>query len=131
MTDEQQCLIDGAQIRLLELGERHRFDQLIIEQHYLENAQLVGEQLRYVAEYNGQWVGLMAWSAGAYKLKHREEWIGWTDKQKKRRLPLVVNHSRFLILEGVQEAHVTVEMAVTKSRWPLALTLSTAQPVSS
>ena len=100
ITDEQQCLIDGVQIRLIELGERHRFDHLIIEQHYLENAQLVGEQLRYVAEYNGQWVGLMAWSAGAYKLKHREEWIGWTDPQKKRRLPLVVNNSRFLILQG-------------------------------
>jgi hypothetical protein len=100
MTDEQQCLIDGAQIRLIELGERERFDQLIVEQHYLANAQLVGEQLRYVAEYKGQWVGLMAWSAGAYRLKHREEWIGWTDKQKKRRLPLVVNNSRFLILEG-------------------------------
>ena len=101
ITDEQQCLIDGARIRLIEPYERQRFDQLIVEQHYLKNAQLVGEQLRYVAEYNGQWVGLMAWSAGAYRLKHREEWIGWTDKQKKRRLPLVVNNSRFLILGGV------------------------------
>ena len=100
LTDEQQCLIDGAQIRLIEPGERERFDQFIVEQHYLKNAQLVGEQLRYVAEYKGRWVGLMAWSAGAYKLKHREEWIGWTDKQKKRRLPLVVNNSRFLILQG-------------------------------
>jgi hypothetical protein len=59
----------------------------------------VGEQLRYVAEYQGQWVALMSWSAAAYKLKRREEWIGWSDKQKRRRLPLVVNHSRFLILK--------------------------------
>lgn len=27
----------------------------------------------------------------------REDWIGWTAKQKKRRLPLIVNNSRFLI----------------------------------
>ncbi|MGO8698034.1 MAG: ISAs1 family transposase [Limisphaerales bacterium] len=99
ISDEQQRLLDGVQLRLIKPGEQERFDQLIIQEHYLKNAQLVGEQLRYVAEYDGQWVGLMAWSAGAYKLKAREEWIGWSPAQKKRRLPLVVNHSRFLILK--------------------------------
>ncbi len=79
--------------------ERKRFDQLMREQHYLGNARLVGEQVRYVAEYQGQWVGLVAWSAGAYGLKLREDWIGWNRSQKKRRLSLVANNSRFLILE--------------------------------
>lgn len=101
ITDEQQRLIEEVQIRLVvDPSERKRFDQLMIEQHYLQSAQLVGEQLRYVAEYKGQWVALLAWSAGAFKLKDREVWIGWTDAQKKRRLPLVANNSRFLILEG-------------------------------
>jgi hypothetical protein len=100
ITDEQQALLDGVQLRLMEPGERARFDRLIVEEHYLGNAQLVGEQLRYVAEYQGQWVALMSWSAAAYKLKLREEWIGWSDQQKQRRLPLVVNNSRFLILKG-------------------------------
>jgi hypothetical protein len=101
LTDEQQNLIDGVQIRLLtEPSERQRFDELLIEQHYLKSAQLVGEQLRYVAEYQGQWVALLAWSAAAYKLKDREQWIGWSERQKKRRLPLVANNSRFLILAG-------------------------------
>jgi len=99
ITDEQQALLDGVQVRLIEAGERERFDRLIEAEHYLGNAQLVGEQLRYVAEYQGQWVALMSWSAAAYKLKLREEWIGWLDKQKQRRLPLVVNNSRFLILK--------------------------------
>jgi len=99
ITDEQQALLDGVQVRLIEAGERERFDRLIVTEHYLANAQLVGEQLRYVAEYQGQWVALMSWSAAAYKLKLREEWIGWLDKQKERRLPLVVNNSRFLILK--------------------------------
>jgi hypothetical protein len=60
----------------------------------------VGEQLRYIAEYQGQWVGLMIWSAAAYKLRAREEWIGWSERQKKRRLSLVVNNSRFFIPEA-------------------------------
>ena len=98
--EEEPCLLKGVQIRLLQPEERERFDQLMGEQHYLGNAQLVGEQVRYVAEYQGQWVGLVAWSAGAYRLKLREEWIGWNPAQKKRRLSLVANNSRFLILEG-------------------------------
>jgi hypothetical protein len=99
-TEERPDLLDGVQIRLCLPAEQARFDQLLVEQHYLENAQLVGERLRYVAEYQGQWVGLLAWSAGSFHLKHREAWIGWNQKQKKRRLSLVVNNSRFLILEG-------------------------------
>jgi hypothetical protein len=98
--DAQKDLLDGVQIRLCLLEELERFDQLLVDQHYLQNAHLVGERLRYVAESQGQWVGLMTWSAGCFHLKHREAWISWNPKQKKRRLPLVVNNSRFLILEG-------------------------------
>lgn len=100
ITEEQQAILDGVQVRPIESGERERHDQLMVQEHYLGNAQLVGEQLRYVAEYQGQWVALMSWSAAAYKLKLREEWIGWSERQKRRRLPLVVNNSRFLILPG-------------------------------
>lgn len=106
ITEETPGLLKGVQIRLLQPEERERFDQLMGEQHYLGNAQLVGEQVRYVAEYQGQWVGLLAWSAGAYRLKLREEWIGWNPSQKKRRLSLVANNSRFLILEGWHEPNL-------------------------
>jgi hypothetical protein len=99
LTEEQQALLNGVQVRLIVPEERGRFDQLITQEHYLGNAQLVGEQLRYVAEYRGQWVALMSWSAAAFKLKLREEWIGWSDRQKRRRLALAVNNSRFLILK--------------------------------
>jgi len=99
LTAEQQALLDGVQLRLIQPHERERFDQLLIEGHYLHSAEFVGEQLRYIAEYQGQWVALLAWSAGAYKLKLREQWIGWSDRQKRRRLPLVVNNSRFFIPE--------------------------------
>jgi hypothetical protein len=101
ITPEQQLILDEVELRLLtDREERARFDQMLIEGHYLHNVEIVGEQLRYVAEYRGQWVALMIWSAGAYKLKLREQWIGWSDRQKKRRLPLVVNNSRFFIPEA-------------------------------
>jgi hypothetical protein len=86
-----------VQVRLIQSEERQRFDQIITQSHYLHSAEFVGEQLRYVAEYQGQWVALAVWSAAAYKLKLREQWIGWSDRQKRRRLPLVVNQSRVFI----------------------------------
>jgi hypothetical protein len=89
-----------VQVRLIQPEEKEMFDRLMVEGHYLHNAQFVGEQLRYVAEYQGQWVALLVWNAAAYKLKLREQWIGWSDRQKKRRLPLAVNNSRFFIPEA-------------------------------
>jgi len=99
LTEAQQALLDGVQVRLIQSDEREKFDQILTEGHYLHRAEFVGEQLRYVAEYQGQWVALVVWSAAAYKLKLREQWIGWTDRQKRRRLPLVVNQSRWFIPE--------------------------------
>ena len=81
ITEDLPCLLKEVQIRPIQPEDRERFDQLMIAQHYLGNAQLVGEQVRYVAEYRGQWVGLVAWSAGAYGLKLREAWIGWKRSQ--------------------------------------------------
>lgn len=100
LTDTDQRLLDGVTVRLLAPEERERFDQLLVAQHYLKSAALVGEQLRYVAEHEGQWVALLAWSAAAFNLKARETWIGWSAPQKQRRLSLVANNSRFLILDG-------------------------------
>lgn len=97
LTAAEQELLDGVTVRLLCKAERERFDRLLIEEHYLHTAALVGEQVRYVGEFRGEWVALLAWSAGAYNLKDREAWIGWNPRQKRHRLTLVVNNSRFLI----------------------------------
>jgi hypothetical protein len=51
-----------------------------------------------VAERDGQWVALLAFSAPALPLQGRERWIGWSARQRARRLGLVVNNSRFLVL---------------------------------
>jgi hypothetical protein len=100
VSPEQQQVLDGVKVRLItDRDERLQLDAVLVSGHYLHNVKIVGEQLRYAAEYQGQWVALMIWSAGAYKLKLREEWIGWSARQKKRRLCLVVNNSRFFIPE--------------------------------
>jgi hypothetical protein len=48
---DEQAVLDGVQVRLIEVGEQERFDRLLIEQHYLHNAEMVGARLCYVAQY--------------------------------------------------------------------------------
>jgi hypothetical protein len=104
--ESEQRLLDTVRVRLIAEWERQRYDELLEEQHYLKSGPLVGEQLRYVAECGKQWVALLSWSAGSYHLADRDAWIGWSDEQRRCRLPFVVNNSRFLILAGVKCANL-------------------------
>jgi hypothetical protein len=99
----EQHVLDNVQLHLLAPADtllRERFRELMEQHHYLKSDTLVGEQLRYVAEVDGRWVALLSWSAAANHLKDREQWLGWNISQRRRRLALVANNSRYLILPG-------------------------------
>jgi hypothetical protein len=101
-TADQQFLLDTVRVRLIEAGELARWQSLVEEHHYLRDATLVGECLRYVAEgATGQWVALLGFCSAAYHLKAREVWLGWSSEQQQRRRRLVGQNSRFLILPWV------------------------------
>src|SRR5512138_2640145 len=85
-------------VRLLRDDELGQFNFYLQERHYLASSTLVGQWLRYVAELDGQWVALLTFSAPALHLKAREKWMGWTPRQRARRLGFLVNNSRFLVL---------------------------------
>src|SRR5713101_6408383 len=95
--DEQEILTQLL-VRPARPEEVERLDELLAQHHYLKNAHLVGEHLRYIAEYRGQWLALATWSAPALHLKARDRFIGWTEEQRRTRLPLLVNNSRLLVL---------------------------------
>jgi hypothetical protein len=58
----------------------------------------VGEQLRYVVLYRGQWLALLGWSAASFHLKDREQWLEWSSLQRRCRLHLLAQNSRFVVL---------------------------------
>ena len=91
-------LLRQVTVRLITPEERSRFDQLLEQRHYLQSARLGGPSLRYVAEVDGQWVALIAFSGASPHTKAREQKIRWTPRQRARRLGFVVNNSRFLVL---------------------------------
>src|SRR5258708_26714293 len=85
--DEQQIL-EHLQVRLLTSPkDKARCDELILEHHYLHDATLVGEQLRYAATYQGRWLALATWSGASFHLKDRDEFIGWEVEHFRRRWP--------------------------------------------
>jgi len=85
-------------VRLMLPGEREHFDALLESEHYLHSARVGGPSLRYVAEVQGPWVALLVFSGAAPHTKARECKIGWTPRQRARRLCWVINNSRFLVL---------------------------------
>jgi hypothetical protein len=89
-------------VRLMLPEERERFDALLESEHYLHSARVGGPSLRYLAEVSGQWVALLVFSGAAPHTKAREQKIGWTPRQRARRLCWVVNNSRYLVLSERQ-----------------------------
>ncbi len=51
---QEPKLLGELSVRLIEELERVRFDELLSREHYLKSATVVGQALRYVAEYQGQ-----------------------------------------------------------------------------
>jgi hypothetical protein len=94
---DEQTVLDQMTVREVRPEEIPRFNQYLEQEHYLKSAQLVGEHLRYVATWKGQWLAIASWSAPALHLKDRDAFIGWTEEQRRQRLALVVNNSRLWI----------------------------------
>jgi len=70
--------------------------------HKLGDPQVCGSQLRYIIKSEGRDLGCLLFSASSWALAPREEWIGWTAEEKAKRLHLIVNNSRFLVLPYVR-----------------------------
>lgn len=92
-------ILSRCTVRLVvEPAEIERFDQQIKTKHYTQSARYVGQVLRYVVEVDDQWLALLVFGAAALHLKARDQRIGWSARQRARRLPLVVSNVRFLLL---------------------------------
>jgi hypothetical protein len=78
---------------------RSRARRLLAKHHYLGDVRAVGEQFFYaISDGRGDWLGVLVFCAASRRLRARDRWIGWREEQRRRRLPLVVNNCRFLLL---------------------------------
>ena len=96
---EQQQLLDEVQILLAVPQQLPRVQSLLRRHHYLGSLRPVGERLVYIAvDKQGRWVAVLVFCAAAKYLRHRDKWIGWTHEQRRRRLSLVANNARYLLI---------------------------------
>jgi hypothetical protein len=101
---ESNNVTECGQVELalpLSATENKQWTQYVRQYHSLGCATQFGAQLRYFIRSRGQDLGCLQFSASAWALAPRDKWINWTQGQKKARLHLIVNNSRFLILPWV------------------------------
>ena len=79
-----------------------QWNQLLEQFHYLGSGPLCGAQLRYLVRCPQGPVAALAFSAAAWKVAGRDQWIGWSLEARRENLHRLVNNSRWLILPQVQ-----------------------------
>jgi hypothetical protein len=93
---------DAIEWRLANRGtEALLYKDLLNAHHYLGFAREVGHCLRYIAYSSGRPMACLGWAAAAWKVGGRDQFIGWTHMQRQKNLHLVVNNTRYLILERI------------------------------
>lgn len=85
--------------------QRQLFKELVSQYHYLGYAMPYGARLQYLV-YVGrpryEVVGCVQFSSPAWRMKVRDQWIGWDDATRKLRLQHIVNNSRFLVVARIR-----------------------------
>jgi hypothetical protein len=97
--ERQQRLLNEVQVQIADRKELPRLHKLLKQHHYLGSLKPVGERLYYIAtDAAGRWLAILVFSAAANHLQARDQFIGWSNEQRRRRLRLLTNNSRFLLL---------------------------------
>jgi hypothetical protein len=94
------------EVELLETQDGYLWDYLIQHYHYLGRPPLVGEHVRHLVRLQGQVVACLAWASAAWKVKSRDQFIGWDETSKRKNLYLLANNTRFLVLDWVRIKHL-------------------------
>jgi hypothetical protein len=89
------------------LGGRKQVRELLAQYHYRGFNGAVGENIQYLAkDVLGRELAIMVFGAAAWKVGVRDRFIGWSAPQRAKRLGLLANQQRFLILPWVQVPHL-------------------------
>lgn len=81
------------------------FKELLSQYHYLGYAMPFGARIQYLvyaSRPKREVVGCVQFSSPAWRMKARDQWIGWDDERREAALQHVVNNSRFLVLAPIR-----------------------------
>jgi hypothetical protein len=113
---EEPCCLEGPleslqPVRVQPVAEgspeARLFQALLQRYHYLGQRNCVGENLKYLArDRQGRPLACLLFGSAAWKAAARDQWIGWSEAQRRRNLNLVTNNTRFLIPGWVRVPHL-------------------------
>ena len=83
-------------------AESRRWREQMERYHYLGYRVPFGANLRDWVRHGEQELACLLWTSPGWKMQARDEWIGWSDRQRRHNLQRIVNNGRFLILPWVQ-----------------------------
>ncbi len=92
-------------------SQRELFKQLVGRYHYLGYAMPYGARLQYLAYVERprrEVVGCIQYSSPAWRMKVRDQWIGWDDATRGLCLQHVVNNSRLLVVADIRNLASTI-----------------------
>jgi hypothetical protein len=81
--------------------DQKRWRSYVNQFHMLGDKTVFGSRYRYFVKSGEAELGCIQFSASSWALEERDRWIGWTVDDRKARLHLIVNNSRFLIFPWV------------------------------
>jgi hypothetical protein len=85
--------------------QRQLFEELLSRYHYLGYTMPYGARLQYllyVSRPRREVVGCVQFSSPAWRMKARDQWIGWDDATRQQRLQHIVNNSRMLVVTRIR-----------------------------
>ena len=94
-------IFDTLVVRPILRDEVRLWGDCMRRHHYLGYRGIAGRSLRYVAILNSRWVALIGWGSAALKCTARDRFIGWDPETKLKRLYLIANNVRYLVLPSV------------------------------
>jgi hypothetical protein len=83
-------------------AESRRWREQLERHHYLGCSVPFGAHLRYWVRHRQRELACLLWTSPAWKMQARDEWIGWSDEQRRSNLQCIVNNGRFLVLPWVR-----------------------------
>ena len=98
--------------------ERHQlWRDLVGRFHYLGYRPAFGASMRFlILAPGGRCLGCLQYSSPAWRVKVRDEWIGWSDAVRRINLQQIVSQSRFLILPWVRVPNLSSHVLAKSAR---------------
>lgn len=100
------------------------WNQLVKSYHYLGYNKTIGPRVKYLVWFKERPIAAISFTQASYKLGMRDTFIGWSEDERKRYLPHVLNNNRFLICPWVHVKNlashiIALSIKHLKHDWPI------------